>query len=189
VAILDSEFNPEVAQQLNNFYNTQPSVSSIILSGPITPTSLAGVQLLHVPAPHAAFTPAAVSAIGTFVSNGGTLFVAGESTAIPFGAATNAILNDLLAGLGLSVRLDNKAFDLGENYTEGAGVRPHMLTAGVDLFWYGATTTVTGGEPLFARQNGTGGTFVAFVPEPAGVSAAAIAAVSLTLLSRRARLR
>jgi hypothetical protein len=185
VAILESEFNPYVAPMLNDFYNAQPSVSSIILSGEVTPAALAGVQLLHVPAPHAAFSPAAVSAIGAFVANGGTLYVAGEATQIPFGAATNKILNDLLAGIGLNARLDNTSFDLGENFIDGAGIRPHKLTAGVDLFWYGATTTVTGGEPLFARQTGTGGTFITFVPEPGG--AAASGAVGLAILARRTR--
>ena len=120
----------------------------------ITPAQLSGADLFVAFFPARAFTPDEATTIRSYLLGGGTVFLAGEATTDtfgnPFGAAQNARLNDLLAGIGSSMRLEVGSFDPSDQFaTLAAGeVLAHPLTAGVASFGYGLTTTVAGGSPL-----------------------------------------
>jgi hypothetical protein len=181
VAVLNSSFNEGRAPtEINEFYSSRPGKTSMIINGPVTPSLLAGKELLVIAAPSADFTAPEVAAISSFYQAGGSIFALGESVAIDFGMTTNNTINGLIAGLGVPMSLEQRHFDTGLNFAE---IAPHPLTNGVDSFRYGATTSVLGGTQLMFTQNHT--PFVAVLPEPMALPLCAGVAASSALRSRR----
>src|SRR5262249_16895388 len=78
------------AANINTFYNTLPGVTSTIQSGPVTPASLAGVDLFVSAIPAVPFTASEVSALAAFSTGGGSIFLLGDDAAF---AARNQNLN------------------------------------------------------------------------------------------------
>jgi hypothetical protein len=164
VVVLDNSNNAFASSETDEFYDGLSGVTSTLVSGELTAGNLAGVDLLLIPAPDGTFSASEVMAISGLVNAGGSLFLMGDSSVIPFGPAVNAIINDLLADLGAGFSLDNTALDGGPQVASGAQIVPSPFTAGVSELNYGAASSLTGGNPLFLAT--TGEPFVAFVPEP-----------------------
>jgi len=140
---------------LANFYRSMNSVSVAQTAGSITSDLLKDVGLLVLQFPDTAFTPTETGTIGDYVRAGGTLLLVGEgstiSPTIPApnpapGYRSNVIANDLLAGIGATMRLDNNAF--GCCVATGSSIADNPFTKGVNSFEYGLVTSVSGGTPL-----------------------------------------
>jgi hypothetical protein len=188
VLIVETTNNFLAASELNEFYDSLPGVSVANSNLPITVGALSGVDLLIIPVPDAIFPASEVAAIQTFLAGSGRMFVIGESSQIPFGPATNSIVNSLLDGLAIPIQLDNTHFDIGFNDAEGAAILPHMLTHGVTTLRYGAASGVSGGQPLFLTHGLT--PFMVAVPEPStGILVAISLAVSTAVYGRKRRSR
>jgi hypothetical protein len=170
--------------ELNGFYNGIAGVTSSLIAGPITAASLAGVDLFAVILPDAAFTAAEIAAMSGLLAGGGTLFLMGDNSSFPVG---NAAINAALGALGSGMAIVPGAIDAG--FTLSTPLI-HPLTAGVSNFQYAATSSVSGGTPLFLTASGAQ-PFVAVegavIPEPATVALAACGAALLLLGTRRSR--
>ncbi|WP_239018228.1 PEPxxWA-CTERM sorting domain-containing protein [Sphingomonas flavalba] len=176
VAVLGDSENYNGPGQLTAAYNSFAGVTATSFYGAVTDARLENVDLLFAFFPSRAFSMAETEALTAFLDRGGTLFLAGESAHDPFGnplgLASNTRINDLLAGLGSTMRLDQVSLDISDQFAVGNEVVAHPLTAGVASFGYGLTTTVNGGAALFLTNDlkpfvavETIGT--AAVPEPA----------------------
>ncbi|MEG8038220.1 PEPxxWA-CTERM sorting domain-containing protein [Sphingomonas sp. LR60] len=145
-------------RNLINFYDSIGGVSVSQTANAISSDMLQGIGLLVLQFPNAAFTSSETMAIGNFVRAGGTLLLTGEASIIsPVfpapdpapGVVSNTIVNDLLAGLGSSIRLGNDTIGCcGTLTAEGNDIASTPLTKGVDNFKYGAVTSVSGGTAL-----------------------------------------
>ncbi|WP_246350266.1 PEPxxWA-CTERM sorting domain-containing protein [Sphingobium boeckii] len=174
VSIMGDSENFGIAGQLTNAYNSFAGVTATGFFGTITAELLAGTDLFMAFFPSRAFTVAETGVISDFLSRGGTFFVAGESERDAFGNAlgqfSNARVNTLLGNLGASISLGKESLDISDQFATGAEIVANPLTAGVQSFGYGLTTTVQGGQALFLTNDLK--PFVAVqtlgaVPEPA----------------------
>jgi hypothetical protein len=164
--VLNSSNNGSAAN-INQFYSSLPGKTCTLMTGTIGPQQLAGVQLLVLAVPDRSFTSSEAAAIKSFYAGGGSIFLLGEATAesIPFGPATDASINALLAQMSVPLSLGITLIDPGLNDATGSQIISDPLTAGVTLFRYGATTNVNGGKSLFLASGNT--PMVTYVPEPA----------------------
>lgn len=206
VGVLNEPFagvTPRGANALNDFYNGLPAVTSSLLTGPLSPTDVSTIDLLLVPTPGNAFTASEVSALSGFLNNNGTLFLLGEAKSVRFGTSanpptgedTNAILNDLLGALGSGLSILDADVNAGSwTATAPQQILPHPLTTGVASYDYGATSIVSGGQPLF-RTTGLFQPFTAVeatanvVPEPSSLTLLAIGVGGLMGYNCRRRRR
>lgn len=183
VAINSASFSTFATGNLRGFYQFQMNADVAFLDS-FTKDSLSGVGLLALVMPNGTFASDQIAAIGGFVREGGRLLLLGEASATngtfpvvgePDGLRTNRWLNELLAGIGSSIRLDN-------NTVGGAGnlvttdVRSDPLTAGIDQFGYGYVSSVSGGTALFGAPRSPflespGENWVFFAAESLGASA------------------
>lgn len=184
VAVQASENVPGASASLAGFYDSLPGVSVSELSDLLTAASLQGVDLLLLPFPDNAFAASELTAVGSFLDAGGTLFITGESSSTLGNPSDNASVNALLASLGSGLSLVNETLDLGARTATGDRIVADALTAGVEAFAYGSTSRVSGGRPLFLTSEGA--SFVAYVPEPAS---AWLLAGGLAALARHRRRR
>ncbi len=155
---------------INDFYNTLTGVSSTIVSGPVTDSLLAGVDLFFVSLPENLFNAGEISAFDNYLNDGGSLFFLGENGKF-FSANNNIINNTLIAlGSGMSI-ISNSIFDPGGHTATGNQIAVDTFTTGVNSFRYAGSSQITGGNSLFFGSGGE--TFVAYetgtapVPEPA----------------------
>ena len=185
VAALATDNAPGASGSLAAFYSGLPGVSASELSGALTAASLQNVDLLLLPFPDDAFAASEITAVASFLTAGGTLFVTGESSATFGNPSDNASLNTFLASLGSGLALVSANLDTGSQLATGDRIVADALTAGVLEFAYGSTSSVSGGRALFRTSGGE--TFVAYVPEPA--SAWLLAGGLAALAARRRRTR
>jgi len=171
VAVLNTSNNTSASAEVDEFFGGLAGVTSTLLAGPVSAGDLSAVDLFVAPAPDTAFTASEITALSNFLNGGGTVFLMGEADNIPFGSATNVIINSLLTGLGSGLALIDANLDIGTNQATGGQIANHPLTSGVTEFFYGFSSEVDGGTPLFFSQNGTA--FLSFeetvIPEPATV--------------------
>lgn len=173
-------------ENLVRFYQSIGGVSVNQTANVITSGDLQGTGLLVVQFPNTAFTVQEATAIGNFVRAGGRLLLTGEASIISPsfpapdpapGAVSNGFVNDLLAGIGSTIRLGNDTIGCCGTFTaSGSDIAANPLTTGVDSFDYGAVTSVVGGASLFYAPKTAGGPTLPFfatenlissaVPEP-----------------------
>jgi hypothetical protein len=112
-----------------------------------------------------------MSAIQSFLASGGNVLLTGEY--IPFDPNADANINALLTFLGSPMSLGSTEIDAGFHTATGSQIAATPYTAGVTQFSYAATTSVSGGTPVFLTT--TGVPFVEYtttsaaVPEPSSV--------------------
>ena len=175
-------------ENLARFYGGFAGVSVAQTAGTIDTATLAGAGLLVLQFPDTLFSTAEKGAIRGFLLGGGSVLVVGEASIVsPIfpapdptpGSQSNVIVNDLLTGIGASIRVGNDTIGCcGDLVATGAQIGVDPLTAGVTSFKYGAATSVSGGRSLFfAPENFLPGaasrpffaaeTIAGTVPEPA----------------------
>lgn len=149
---------PDYTGQLSAGF-TALGASVTTFNSTIDSSVLTGADLFVAFFPSRAFTASEAGVLLSFLTSGGTVFLAGEATTNtfgnPLGGAQNGRINDLLALMGSGMRLDVGSFDPSDQFaTTGAGeVVADPLTAGVTSFGYGLTTTVSGGQALFLTND------------------------------------
>jgi hypothetical protein len=94
-------------------------------SAPITPTLLSDVEVLWFGDRSVPFAPSEVSAINTWLADGGRLLIEADSD------ISGSIYTDLLAGVGVEIAYS--FFSGISGMTEN--IFPHEMTAGVDLIY------------------------------------------------------
>jgi hypothetical protein len=114
-------------------------------------TSLTGVNLFITMLPQAAYSAGELSAMGSFLSGGGTLFFIGESSGYSGGGVADPIITSTLGLLGSAMTMSGND---GSSYPMNAVVVSNPLTAGVGTFVYGFTSFVSGGTALFETSSG-----------------------------------
>lgn len=124
-------------------YNGQPGVSVTNSNTTITSTILSNYGLLVFN--HASswdtplvYTSDELSAIGTFLQNGGNVLLVAETS------DDYANFNAFLSGVGSSIRYTGERIGAGLNYV----ILAHPLTTGVTSFSESAYNTFTGGTTL-----------------------------------------
>lgn len=156
-------------ETINAFYNTIPTVTSTLLSGPVTSLELSGKDLLVASRPADAFSESEIAALSDFLAGGGSAFFLGEH-----GGATfyNTRINDALSALGSGMSIvPGTSFDSGWTTATGPQIAADPLTAGVTSLTYNAASQVSGGNPLFLGTQGQ--PFVAYetyvIPAPGAI--------------------
>lgn len=94
----------------------------------ITDTNLSGARALIVTAPTCAYTQSELDAVSTFVSNGGSLILVGTSRTEDVFDAPRGFLDDVAAGVGSDLRLNE---DFVEDDTNNVNNNPELLTTAV----------------------------------------------------------
>ena len=91
----------------------------------ITDATLSGARALIVTLPTCAYTRSELDAVSTFVSNGGSLILVGSSRTEDVFDAPRGFLNDVAAGVGTDLRLNE---DFVEDSTSNVSDDPELLT-------------------------------------------------------------
>jgi hypothetical protein len=141
-------------EDVNDFYNSLPGVTSTVIVGTVTGAALAGADLFVSAIPDDAFTVSEVSALDSFLQGGGTIFFLGENEFFP---AENGFINAALLGLGSNLSIINDVFDAGFNTATGPQIAADPFTTGVSTFTYAAPSRVSlvvGGNPIFFGSGG-----------------------------------
>jgi hypothetical protein len=155
---------------INNYYKSLSGVTSDLYTGTITPASLAGVDLFFSILPKDSYLASEVTALSSFLSGDGTLFLFGEGNVF---SDQNARLNTLLASLGSNMSLGTVGY---QSSSWATNIVSDPFTAGVTSFQFGYTNSVLDGNPLFLTYAANPFAFVAYesvgaisapVPEPA----------------------
>ncbi|MCF7955389.1 MAG: PEP-CTERM sorting domain-containing protein [Phycisphaerae bacterium] len=150
---------PLSIHRIKDYYNSLPGVTSSTLGSAITNSDLENIDLLILSTPNRAFSQSEVEAISGFIETNGSLFVIGEAL---LRNQCHTHINELLSALNIDIQVNFDYFDMGSNHSTPLS---HPLTDGIDSFRYGATSSVTGGTPLFLTSSGEA--FIAVIPEPA----------------------
>ena len=166
------------------FYNTVPGVTSSLITGTVTPATLAGANLFVSAVPDDAFAASEVAALSGFVSGGGTIFFLGENSDPAF-AVANASINSALASLGSRMSIVPELFGQGFNDATGSQIAADPFTAGVTSFRFAAPSRVSGGTNLlFGAEQQPFITYETVIPEPTTVALLAIGLAGLCFVGR-----
>jgi hypothetical protein len=151
----------------DQFFDSLPGVTSNI-NASLAGGTLAGVDLLLVPAPDSALNAGELAALSIFVSGGGTVFFMGENDSLPSLAAMNAVINAALLSLESGIQILDGVFPPDD--FQSALISADPLTAGVMSFSYAAGSRLSGGTLLFSDVNGNRLiAYEATVPEPSSL--------------------
>ncbi|MCK5664911.1 MAG: PEP-CTERM sorting domain-containing protein [Thiotrichaceae bacterium] len=125
----------------NNFYNSQPGVSSSIISSSstITSASLASVDLFIAATPVNTYSTAEASALSTFLTGGGNMLLLGEHSGFP---TENGYVNSLLSAMGSGMSLAGGAYDCGPQIANASQTVGSLTVAGMS---YGCSSTLING--------------------------------------------
>ncbi len=154
VKILEGTVIPNHALQLNNFYNNNSVISSVI-NGSIV-GQLAGIDLFISYLPDDLFTGAEIGEMTNHLAGGGRIMFLGEH---PGFFLWNDRINATLGTLGSGMSLGSTGFiDTGFHLAtvENGQILPHPLTAGINTFTYAFPAEVIGaavGNELFQSVN------------------------------------
>ncbi len=158
-------FSRNEAQQdgLRTHYNTLAGVTAIESAAVLSASTLSGVDLLVVTSTYNSafnYTSAEISAVGAFVSGGGSVLMVAE--ALP-GAVLDGY-NDFLTGIGSSIQFTNRF----PTIQIVSPVEVTSITGGVSSFTANGYSTLSGGTAAVIADNGTVVTFedINAVPEP-----------------------
>jgi hypothetical protein len=134
---------------VDNFYDGEAGVSSVIHSGTVTAASLTGVDLFVSILPDDPFGASEIEALSDFLIGGGTVFFLGENSLSPF-PPFNGRINDALGALGSGMRiLPDSTFDGNFHNALPFQILADPFTAGVTTFRYAAPSQISGGTTLF----------------------------------------
>lgn len=169
IVIYGNSFNSYSQDNLVDFYSQIGGVSVNVVSGQITERVLESSGLFILQFPKFTLNAGEIATINNFVRGGGNLLLLGEfrdagtvypGDTIPEGTIANGILNELLAGVGSTIRLANDfTGGVGRFITTDIVATPFMT--GITSFGYGAVSSVTGGQALIQAPTGYDGLEVA----------------------------
>ena len=133
----------------------------------INDTLLAGVDLYIGMVPNDNYITSEIDALSDFLSSGGSLFLLGDHAGW---SDENSRINALLGALGSGMSIVNAQLDPGIFNTTNIDI--DALNVGVNSFYEGSVSTVSGGTSLIRTTNNT--TFIAYetvsaVPVPAAM--------------------
>jgi hypothetical protein len=187
--LIQNEYSPpesgDGTTAINTLYN---SISGVVSTtdypgAEITSGLLSNVDFLII-RPRLAFTPSEIDALRGFVAGPGKLFLVGENSGLNIAQAT---VNELLAAIGSSMRLQNVS--LGSGYQTTTNIESSLYTAGVTSISYNFTNSIGGGTPLVRSVDPGSPVIVAFeniqaIPEPSSLG---LLFVGMTICVFRAR--
>jgi hypothetical protein len=174
-----------------NYYNTLAGVTATQTTN-ASVTDLSGVNLFISMLPQAAYSSGEITAMKSFLSGGGTLFLIGEASGYVPGGISIPFLNDALAELGSPLSFIAAPDDPSQHDATGAQIASNPLTNGVHDLLYAFTSEVTGGTPLFFTTSKAAfievsAGEVSGVPEPAALPVMLLGGAALLYLARRRR--
>lgn len=149
VVLENNRIGWDPVDSVNDFYNTISGVTSNIFDGMFTSDDLIGVDLFIAPLPNDSFTSAEISALGNYLTGGGSVFFLGENSNY---VSQNQSINDALAALGSSLTLvpDMVApTPPSPSVAVGSQIVSDPFTVGVSTFSHLTSSQVTGGTTLF----------------------------------------
>lgn len=137
---------------LNLHYSGNPGVTTSVIGAPITASSLAGVDLLYLTAYYntgPTLTGAEIATVSNFLNNAGDVVLMAEASS----TSLLSSYNDLLAGLGTSIRYTG----LRHSGTTVSTNLPNMaLTEGATQFTLNHFNSLTGGKTVVPTAFGAG---------------------------------
>lgn len=133
--------NGDADDDLNSFYQGGGHSSSLI-TGPILPGQLVGVDLLVVMLPDAALSMAETDEMLSLAEAGGWILFIGEQH--NFAASENGSVNAALGALGSSMSIETSSLGSGFANTSSDQIVDNPLTLGVDLVNYGNVNRILG---------------------------------------------
>jgi hypothetical protein len=128
---------------MNSFYDNLAGHSSSIATGTLDTVDLSSTDLLWAVQPADAYTAAELSAMSSFLANGGRIAFMGEHGSIA--PSQNNRINTALSFLGADIVINNVVLDGGfRSASVGDGqILAHDLTAGVNTYEYAAFAPLT----------------------------------------------
>ncbi len=165
--VINDPNNIWIGENLNAYYNSLSGVTSTMYNNEVvTNVLLTDVDLFVTSLVTDELNSEELSALNTFVNNGGSVIFMGDYTQSP------DAINNALAGIGSSMHLNTPINDIGTHYATGSQIDATPLTSEITTFTYGYTYGVSGGQSLFRDLSNRTfmayeGTFQHDVPEPA----------------------
>lgn len=115
------------------------------------------MDLLILPTPHRSLSGIETSLLSAFAQGNGGIFLLGESKGVMDvsfeGNQTNSFINTILYSLESKISISNADLDGGSNYATDSHIYPHPFNKDVESFFYGLTSSVNGGIPLYSTSN------------------------------------
>lgn len=185
VAVFDQLGTNPFAFQINNYYSSVSAINTSEIPT-ISSSSLENVGMLIVPLPVSAFSNDEMAIMNSYINGGGSVFFLGDAFT---SSVKNAIINQMLLGIGSSLSIKNDSLDRGINKATANQISPDVYTNGVQSLTYGFVSAVNSGTSLFSTKNGT--SFIAYeptsVPEPSMAMLIIVSIVGFLGLKKRNR--
>lgn len=166
---------------LDTYYTSQgKSVTTTVL--PVTSLALASIDLFATIVPNSPYSTSELSAMRSYLSDGGTIFFFGDQS---FFSQNNARINEALVALGSSILISNGSVRGGNpSFATGPQIAANPLTQGVDSLAYsvGSELTVSGGTALFFGPNGRAFVATETISVPDSGSSSLLLAVGILAL-------